>query len=527
MADLVILDAKVCTMDPARPLAEAVAVRGDRIAAVGTSREIRRLATSNTWVIDARGRLVLPGFNDAHLHFAQGGFALLGADLRPAVDEHDFARRLARRVASVPKGRWITGGNWDHEAWPSRRLPTRQLVDPVTPDHPVMLRRIDAHISLANTVALRLADIGRDTPDPPGGRIQRDDAGEPTGILIDTAQMIVCNLIGEPSEEESLDALRAAMRRAAAVGLTSVQSPSSVTEFRIYQELRRRGELTVRIYAPLQVEALDHLVGSGLRSNFGDALLRTGGLKIFADGSLGAGSALFFEPYDDNPATTGLVIYEQRELDDLVARTDAAGLQAVIHAIGDKAVDWSLSAIERARSASGRRDARHRIEHAQMVRPEDRPRFARLGVVASIQPTHATDDMRWVGRRMGRRTAQAYPFRTLLDAGARVACGSDWPVEPPDPLPGIHAAVTRQSSDGEPPGGWHPEERVSVDEAVAGWTTGAAWAEFQEHEKGSVEAGKLADLVILSADVFAVEPREILDARVDVTVFGGKVIHER
>jgi len=527
VADVVILNAKVWTVNAAQPTAEAVAVAGDRIAAVGSTAEIRTLAGPGARVVDAGGRLVLPGFNDAHMHLVQGGFMLLSIDLRPAMNEEQFAGMLRDHVAALPKGTWVTGGNWDHESWPGGRRPTRRLIDPVTSDHPVLVRRIDGHVALANSLALKLADVTRGTADPPGGHIERDPDGQPTGILVDTAQTLVGRLVPEPGKAESLDAVRAAMRHAARVGVTSVQTPSSVNEFRVFQRLHRRGELATRIYAPLQVEALDSLCASGIEAPFGDAMLRTGAVKIFADGSLGAGSALMFEPYDDNPSTCGLAIYDEETLCDMIRRADAARLQAVVHAIGDKAVHWALGAFERAAEANGRRDARHRVEHAQLIRPDDRARVAPLGVVASIQPSHCIDDMRWVAKRMGPRTRHAYPFRSLLEAGVRVALGTDVPVEPLDPTLGLYAAVTREFPEGGPRGGWHPEEKVTIGQAIEAYTLGSAYAEFQEHDKGSIQVGKLADMVILSRDLLTIPPSEILGTEVDVTVLGGRLVYDR
>ena len=554
-ADLIVHNAKVWTGNRAQPSAEAVAVRGGRIEAVGGDADVRRLAGPRTETIDAKGRLVLPGFIDAHVHFLSGGQALLGVDLRSARDEREFAGMLRRHVERTPPGEWITGGRWDHEAWPGRRRPTRQLIDPFAARHPVLLQRLDGHMALADSAALTAAGVGRGTPDPAGGRIERDAHGEPTGILIDTALELVWRVIPPPSEEHLLRAARAAMAHAAKLGVTSVHSPVDAQQFQLLRRLAERGELATRVYAMPELGCWKQLRAAGFlsrrdggvagreprhpeeqgRDALGtqgrDALatpvpmLRAQCVKLFADGSLGAGSALFSEPYADNPSSTGLAIHTEEELHRIVMEIDAAGLQAALHAIGDKAVRWALDAFEQAGTRSGRRDARHRIEHAQMVQPADRARFASLGVIASIQPSHCIDDMRWVERRMGERTKWAYPYRRLLAAGARVALGTDWPVETLDPMLTLYAAVTREFPQGGPPGGWHGEERVSIEEAVHAYTLGAAFAEFQENAKGAVEPGRLADLVILSQDILTIPPRDILSTRAEVTILGGQVIH--
>ena len=528
MADLAILNAAVWTVARVRPTAEAVAVRGERILAVGSNRRVQELVCPHTRVIDARGRAVLPGFNDAHVHFLSGGFHLLGVDLRRARDEDEFVHLIREHVGPLPEGQWVTGGRWDHEAWPGRRRPTRWLIDPVTPRNPVLLRRLDGHVAVANSLALGLAGICGESADPPGGTIERDaEGGEPTGVLIDRAISLVQRVIPEPDDAQRRRAARTAMERAAAVGVTSVQSVAGAQEFRTYQRLHAEGELTTRVYVLLP-DALTAAAGQvGLAAAFGDGMLRCGGIKVFADGSLGAGSALLFEPYADNADSTGLCIHSEDELAELVAGIDGVGLQAVIHAIGDRATHMVLNAFERALGETGHPAARHRIEHAQVLRPDDRERFARLGVIASIQPSHCTDDMRWVESRLGDRCRIAYPYRSLVDAGARTALGTDWVVEPLNPMLGLHAAVTRELPGGGPAGGWQPQERVNLERAIEDYTLGSAYAEFQEREKGSIEVGKLADLVILSKDLLELSGGGILDCEVDVTILGGRVIFER
>ena len=528
MADLVILNAKVWTGNRTQMWAEAVAVCGDRVIAVGSNTDVRSLVGAHTRVVEARGRLILPGFNDAHVHFVSGGLTLAGLELRSARDETDFAERIRQFAARVPKGKWITGGRWDHESWPSRRRPTREMGDAAAPDHPVFLKRIDGHIGVANSLALRLAGITKDTPEPAGGVIERDpQTGEPTGILIDSALGLMSKAVPEPTLADRVAAARAATRHAARLGVTSVHSPVNAEDFRALQTLRQKGELLTRVYAMPGVNLREQMHAIGLRSGFGDSMLRFGAVKMFADGSLGAGSALFFEPYDDAPATCGVAIYPEEELCRIVEETDRFGLQIALHAIGDKAVHWALNAFERAIRRNGERDARHRIEHAQTVQPPDRSRFARLGVIASIQPCHCVDDMRWAANRLGKRCQFAYPFRSLLNARAKVALGTDWPVEPLDPMLGLHAAVTRESPHGGPPGGWYPDEKVTLEQAIEGYTLGSAYAEFQEDQKGSLEAGRLADMVMLSQNLFATAPAEILNTKIVMTIVGGRIVYDR
>lgn len=526
MADLIILNAKVWT-GPGRPTAEAIAVSGDRISAVDATAAVRRLATAKTRVIDAAGRLVVPGFIDAHVHLMDGGFSLRLVSLRASTSEEQMAAMLRDHVAALARGKWVTGGGWDHESWPSHQLPTRQLIDPVTPANPVLVRRVDGHMSLANSLALKQAGIDRRTPDPPGGKIYRDDRGEPTGILVDSAQYPVARLIPGMSETSGLDALRAGMSHAATLGLTSVHASAVLAEFRLMQRLRKDGDLPIRIYALIGFDDPDHMRGLASQMIPNDPFLRARGVKMLADGSLGASSALLFEPYSDNPKSSGLAIHREDDLYETVRQADAAGLQVALHAIGDKAVHWVLNAFERAAAANGRRDARHRIEHSQTVRPDDRPRYARLGVVASIQPSHAIDDMRWAEKRLGHRISYAYPFRSLLEAGARVALGTDWPIEPLDPMLGLYAAVTREATTGGPAGGWCPAEKVTMEQALEAYTLGPAYAEFQETVKGTIQPGRLADMVVLSKDLLTIPPREILQTRADVTLVGGRVVFER
>lgn len=528
-ADLVLVNGRVWTGNPKQPEAEAVACLGSRIVAVGTSAEVSRWAGARTQVIDLKGKRVTPGFNDAHVHFYTGGSQLAGVQLRDARSEKEFADRIARFAAKTPKGRWITGGNWDHENWTPSRLPTRQLIDAATPDHPVFVNRLDGHMALANSLALKMAGITRETKDPPGGEIVRDERGEPTGILKDAAMGVVRRVIPGPSPAELEEALKAAMRYAAQNGVTSVQDMSASPDIlAAYQRLLRRGELTVRVYAHQPLPSWERLARIGVRAAFGDEKLKIGGLKGFADGSLGSTTALFFEPYRDNPKTAGLPADEmipESKMQANITGADRAGLQVAVHAIGDKANYLILEMFEAAAKKNGARDRRFRIEHAQHLRMQDIPKFAALGVVASMQPYHAIDDGRWAWKRVGPEVLRGtYAFRSLLDAGVHLAFGSDWYVAPMEPLMGIYAAVTRRTLDGKNPGGWIPEQKITVAEAVRAFTWGSAFASFEEHIKGTIEPGKLADLVVLSEDIFTIAPERIEQVKVSMTVFDGKVV---
>jgi predicted amidohydrolase YtcJ len=529
--DLVLLNGNVHTMDSNRPIAQAVAVLGNRIVAVGTTRQIRALAGARTHAVDLGGKLLLPGFNDAHVHFLSGGFQLSGLDLRPAKNREEFSERIRRFAANLPSGRWTTGGDWDHERWPGAPLPTREWIDAATTNTPVFVSRLDGHMALANSLALRLAGITSQTQSPPGGLIVRDPkTGEPTGLLKDAAMDLVNKIIPESSFDEKLAAARAATAHAASLGVTSVQDMSAGADVGVYQTLLARGELKTRIYAVAPLPHWERLATAGVRAAFGNDWLRIGGLKGFADGSLGSTTAFFFDPYIDAPETRGLPgpeMFPEGAMLKRVLEADAAGLQVMIHAIGDRANDQILSIYEGVSNSHGLRDRRFRIEHAQHLRPQDIPRFAQAGVIASMQPYHCVDDGRWAEKRIGPQRCQGtYAFRSLLDSGATLAFGSDWTVAPLDPLRGIAAAVTRRTLDGKHPDGWVPEQKISVQEAVRAFTLGSATAEFAEALKGSITPGKLADLVVLSEDIFKIEPTRIEKVKVLATIIDGRLVYE-
>jgi predicted amidohydrolase YtcJ len=529
--DLIIVNAHVRTMDRNSPTASAVAILGNRIVSVGATKEIKQLAGPDTDVVDAEGRLVLPGFNDAHVHFMSGGFQLSSVDLRDAGTPQEFADRIRKFAEQLPTQGWITGGDWDHERWPGAKLPVKELIDRDTPDTPVFVNRLDCHMALANSLVLKLAGITRETIDPDGGIIVRDADGEPTGVLKDAAQNLVWKVLPARSFDERLAAARAATNYAASLGVTSVQDMSAGADVGLYQALRDRGELKTRIYAIWPLPKWDELARTGVRARFGDAMLRTGGLKGFADGSLGSTTALFFDPYLDEPNSCGIPsdeMFPEGAMLERVRGADQAGLHVLIHAIGDRANDKVLSIYEQVEKENGDGDRRFRIEHAQHLRAADIPRFARAKVIASMQPYHAIDDGRWAEKRIGApRARTTYAFRSLLDAGVTLAMGTDWTVAPLNPLLTIYAAVTRRTLDGRHPNGWTPEEKISVAEAVTAYTAGSAFAEFQENEKGTIAPGKLADLVILSDDILTIDPAEIENTQVVMTFMDGRVVYQQ
>jgi predicted amidohydrolase YtcJ len=526
-------------MDPTRPSAEAVAILGDRIIAIGSNQEVSALSGPATQIIDAGLGTVLPGFNDAHVHFLAGGFSLSNLDLREATSPSDLARQLAKFVSSKPKGGWVLGGDWDHEKWPRAQglqgpapLPNRATIDPATPDHPVLVTRLDGHMALANSLALKLAGVNRETQDPPGGVIVREArTGEPTGILKDAAQALVERVVPARSAAEKSEAARAASNHAATLGVTSLTDVSADDDFGLYQAMLGRGELKTRIYAARSIVCWETLAGASVRSAFGNNMLRIGILKGFSDGSLGSSTALFFEPYDDAPDNRGLLFDQMLPegiMRERVEAADRAGLQVMIHAIGDEANVRILDLYQEVARANGPRDRRFRIEHAQHLSARELPRFGQGQVIASVQPYHVADDGRWCEQRLGlERSRGAYAFRSLLDTGAVLAFGSDWTVAPLNPLLGIKAAVTRQPLDGRHPDGWLPEQKISLDQAIRAYTYGSAYAEFAEASKGTIKPGNLADVVVLDRDIYKSHPTEIDQARVVLTILDGKIIYRR
>lgn len=526
--NLVIVNARIWTGDARRPWADAIAVEGDRITAVGSSAEVMKRA-AGARVIDARGAMVVPGFTDAHVHFIDGGFRLASVQLRDARTPAEFTARIKAFAATVPEGTWILGGDWDHQHW-GGALPTRAWLDSVTPAHPVFVTRLDGHMSLANSLALRLAGVTRATADVDGGEIVRDASGEPAGVLKDNAADLVFRVIPPPGAEMTDRALDAAMTYVAAQGVTAVHNMGSWEDLETFARAHAAGRLRTRIYAavPLATWArlAEHVKATG---GTGDSWFHYGALKGFVDGSLGSHTAAMLEPFTDAPGDRGLFVTTAEDRYAWIKGADAAGLHVMVHAIGDRAIREQLDLFERVAREHGPRDRRFRIEHAQHIAPADVARFGRLGVVASMQPYHAVDDGRWAERVIGPGRAKGtYAFRSLLDAGARVAFGSDWFVAPPTPLEGIHAAVTRRTLDGaHDPDGWVPAERITVEEALRAYTAGGAYAGFDEGQRGLLRAGMLADLVMLDRDLTRIPAAEIREARVLLTMVGGRVVFER
>ena len=531
-ADLIITKAKVWTVDRVHPSAQAVAVLGDRIVAVGSNADVDVWRGHDTKVIDAGGKLLLPGFNDAHVHFVSGGLQLESVQLNDVTTKEEFVRRIAEQAKKTPKGEWIQGGDWDETKWSPPSLPTKELIDPATPNNPVFLSRYDGHSALANSAALRLAGITSQTPDPPGGVIVRDAQGNPTGDLKDAATDIVFKVIPPLSHEQRLRAVRRALEYAASLGVTSVQNMDpDYADIAAYAELLQSGELTTRIYAAPLIDQVDDQAKIGIRHAFGGPFLRIGAVKAFADGSLGSRTAYFFEPFSDEPGNRGLLGEGMQPLSlmrDRMMKADAAGLQMCTHAIGDQAISIVLDLYTDVVKAHGEMDRRLRIEHAQHMAAKDFDRFAQLNVIASVQPYHAIDDGRWAESYIGHdRASRTYAFRTFLNHGVHLAFGTDWDVAPLNPLSTIYAAVTRATLDGKNPNGWFPQQKLTVAEAVEAYTMGSAYAEFQEKEKGSITPGKLADMVVLTDDIFSIDPAKIRDVKVVKTIVGGKVVWDQ
>jgi len=530
-ATLIITNAAVYTVDKQHPTAEAVAIIGDRIVAVGSSAEIDVWHGPETKVIDVGRKLVLPGFNDAHVHFIQGGAQLDQVQLTDAASPEEFAKRIAAQAKKTPKGEWILGGRWDETKWPKQELPTKELVDGVTGSAPIFVERYDGHEALANSAAMKLAGVDAKTKDVPGGVIVRNASGNPTGIFKDAAEELIYKAIPPISHEQRVRVARRALEHAASLGVTSVQHMNpEFADVAAYSELAEKGELTTRIYAvPMETDWRDQ-AKVGIRHAWGSSSLRLGAVKGYADGSLGSRTAYMFEPFADDPGNRGLLSDEMHPPSAMRERlmgADAAGLQIRVHAIGDRAISMMLDIFGDIEKEHGYHDQRFAIEHAQHMAQKDFERFARLHVIASMQPYHAIDDGRWAEKRLGHdRARYSYSWRSFLDHGVTLAFGTDWPVAPLDPLQGLYAAVTRATLDGKNPDGWIPEEKITLPEAVEAYTMGAAFAEFQEKDKGSITPGKLADMVILSDNIFDLKPEAIRNAKVETTIVGGKVVYE-
>jgi predicted amidohydrolase YtcJ len=531
-ADLVLYNGRIHTMDAARPRAGAVALAGGRILEVGAGGTLLSLLGPGGRAIDLDGRAVIPGLVDAHVHFGWYSLGVYQAqvDLDNVPSKEEALARVAAAAGRKPPGAWIQGAGWNKNIWPGAAFPTAADLDAVAPDHPVALEDKSHHATWVNSRALEAAGITAATADPPGGEILRTAAGRPSGILLETAAELVYRRVPDPDLETTVAALRQGIARAHRLGLTGVHDPGHAMVLAGLQVLHDRGELDLRALVHIPGDQLEAAIELGLRSGLGDESLRIGGIKIFADGALGPQTAHMLAPYEDGGGGLGIPTHTARELADLVGRANGAGLSVAVHAIGDAANRAVLDAVEGvAKGGPGPFGPAlpNRIEHVQLLHRDDIVRLAGLGVVASMQPIHATSDMDMAERYWGRRCDLAYAWRSLLEGGATLAFGSDCPVETLDPLTGIHAAVTRRRADGRPgPRGWIPDQRLEVGQAVWAYTLGAAHASGEARSKGSLAPGKLADLVVLSRDIFEINPTEILDTRVEMTVFDGRIVYE-
>ena len=523
--NILITNANVYTSNPAQPRAQAIAIANNRIVAVGSQAEIEAVHLPGAKTINLNGAFVTPGLTDAHLHLEMTGFALQQVNVFEVTDMAEIVKRVRARAAQTPKGRWIRGYGW-YQWSPG--------LDEATSDHPVALEDKSHHALWVNSVALRLCGITKDTPDPAGGQIVRDERGEPTGLLLENAGSLVDRLIPEPTLADEEQAVLAAMKAMNAAGLSGahcMDGAAGIGTFNTYQRVRQSGKQTLRIVKQLPVQALDAVVAAGIRSGLGDAWLTIGGIKMFADGALGPHTALMIEPYENEPHNRGISTYEKEDMTEVVIKANGNGLAVVVHAIGDRANRDVLDAFEIGDAEIEKRTGvpvhlRNRIEHAQHLHADDIPRFAKQGIIASVQPIHATGDMAMVDKWLGKRGATTYAFRSLINSGATLALGSDAPVETFDPLVGIHAALTRQKADGRPAGGWYPEQRLTMDEALYGYTIGAAYAGGVERDLGSIQPGKLADLTVLDRDLTKTAPDEILSTKILGVMVNGEWVVE-
>ena len=535
-ADLVIKNARILTIDKEMPHAEAVAILGEKILMVANNKKIDQYIGENTRVIDAGGRLVIPGFNDAHAHWGPVDQDYI--ELRYTTDPATITQEVAKRVAQVKPGVLIRGGHWEHEMFTTKAWPTRELLDDVAPDNPVVLSRADGHSVLVNSYVLTASGITKDTPDPFGGEIQKDPVtGEPTGIFKESAKgLLRYNAVAEEVSEEERAAKTAvgwdaAFEQAGRLGITSIQYPGG-GDPDFFQARKDQGKLTCRVDVAGRLTDDEEALArhNQIRNSYPeeDDWVRFGYLKGFIDGTLGSGTLLMLEPLTDEPEKSGLPQMTYEELEKRVIASDAMGFQIGIHAIGDKANRWILNAFQKAQEVNGVRDSRHRSEHAQILHPDDMPRFVSLGVIASMQPTHCITDKRFCEKRIGsERSKGAYAWRTLLDLGVNIAFGTDYSVEPIEPMEGLYAAVTRKDRMGEEGEGWYPEQKLTMEEAIELYTLGAAYAQFMEERKGMIRVGYLADLVMVNQDLLEIPGDEIMKTQVDYTIVGGKVIFER
>jgi predicted amidohydrolase YtcJ len=531
-ADLILHNAKIYTADSRTPRAEAIAIRGDRIAAVGSSADIQKLKGAATKVVDARGAAILPGLHDSHGHFTGLGASLQVLQLRGTASWEQIVGMVRRRAASARPGEWIQGRSWDQNDWAVKEFPSHEMLSNAAPNNPVYLTRVDGHAAMVNKAALDAAGVNKDTRDPEGGRIIRDAQGNPTGVLVDQAMRLVSRNIPRVSPEQLEEQILLADAEARRLGLTMVHDAGANTEVvDAYKRLVDSGKLQTRLYVMLRgpMEMLKPHFEKGPITNYGNHRLAVRAVKISADGALGSRGAALLEPYADEPGNSGLLVNPPEEVYAQTLAASRAGFQMCVHAIGDRANRMVMDTFERVqKEVPGSRELRMRNEHAQILDATEIPRFAKLNVIASMQATHATSDLPWAPARLGpaRIEEGAYVWQKLLKSGAIIANGSDFPVEEPNPMLGFYAAITRQDPSGNPPNAWQPDQRMSREETLKSFTIDAAFAAHAEKELGSLAPGKLADLIVLSKDVMTVAPKEILSTTVTTTVIGGKIVYE-
>jgi len=532
VVDLLFVNGRVLTIDPANPRAESIAIRDGKIAAVGSNDDLAGLRSVATRVVDLDGATLMPGFIDAHTHFVMGSLTLGRVRLAGATTMAEMQRRVAEKVAAVQPGEWVIGRGWDDtKRTDVVQLPTKEELDAVSPDNPVYLGRADGHVGWANSIALRMAGIDANRADPYGGRIVRDEHGEPTGILQETAKKLVEDILPKEDDAARTTAFRRGLAEAARFGITGIHDNAPAEDIVMFQEFRERGELTLRINTLVRgwevpQPFLEPMIAIGARTGFGDDWIKLGALKISLDGTLGSRTAAMLSPYSDDMDNTGVFRISQAELDPIVERAHRHHIQIALHAIGDAACNMALDSIERATKAHPWSDHRHRIEHEQVITDYDMRRFAELGVIASLQPVHAITDLNWVESRVGpERMAGSYAWQSFLKLGTRICIGTDWPVETLDPRVGLYEAVTRKDLDGNPPSGRQPDEALTIEQTLQGYTLDAAYAEFAETKKGSIEPGKYADLAILDRDPMAIDPMELLSLEVLGTIVEGRQVY--
>jgi predicted amidohydrolase YtcJ len=524
VADLIYMNGEIWTGDTANPWAKAIAIKDSLILYVGN--DYQSYKGNQTKLRDLKGKMLVPGFIDNHVHFLDGGYFLANINLRDVKSKAGFISMFRHYTDSAKGYEWIRGGNWDHEAW-GGELPSKGWIDSLSGAHPVFINRYDGHMGLANSLALQMAGITRNTPDPPGGEILKDPkTGEPTGILRDEATSLVSKVIPRPSDKELDEDLHRAARHALSHGFTQVHDMGTYggwTDMAVYRRADANGTLPIRIYSFVAIHTWQRLDSFVKKNGWGNDRLRWGGLKGFVDGSLGSTTAWFYEPYLDAPHTTGLQVTDTTLLRRWILQADSAGLHIACHAIGDRANDWILNVYEEAEKLRPSNDHRFRVEHAQHLTADAMSRFAAMQVIPSMQPFHAIDDGKWAAKRLdSARLKRMYVFKSLISTGARLTFGSDWPVAPLDPIAGIYAAVTRRTLDDKNPGGWFPDQKISVEQALRCYTVNNAWAGFQENKTGMLKSGMLADFTVLSENLFSMAPEKIRDTKILLTVVNGK-----